>query len=86
LIEENKNAITQVDSNFAALIKLNNSRSIDTVSERMISHHLNFDLRVTHPNIARYEGQFATQNIQLDIEDYNKAEQQAKKIIALIVE
>jgi hypothetical protein len=156
LIEENKNTIARVDSNFIALIALKKNQSIDTVSESMISHHLYFDMCVTHPNIARYEGfkssgkigtiendslkqnilvyyqqmvpdlkdledvvnsfqtrtmelevdkkdqtsmntlaksfkmqallQFATQNIQQEMEDYNKAEQQAKKIIALIAE
>jgi hypothetical protein len=156
LIEENKTAITRVDSNFMTLLALINSKSIDTINERMISRHLYFDLLVTHPNIARYEGfkssgkigtiendslkqnilvyyqqmipnlsdveeivnsfqtramelevnkndntsmnalaksfkmqallQFATQNIRGDIEAYNKAQEQAKKIIVMINE
>ena len=56
LIEENKKAITRVDSDFTSIIALYTTRSIDTVSQKIISHHLYFDLRVTHPNIARYEG------------------------------
>jgi hypothetical protein len=56
LIEENKKAISRVDSDFTSIIALYTTRSIDTVSQKIISHHLYFDLRVTHPNIARYEG------------------------------
>jgi hypothetical protein len=156
LVEENKNVILQVDSNFKALLTLIDSKSIDTVNERIISRHLNFSLIVTHPNIARYEGfkssgkigniendslkqniliyyqqmvpdlgdieeivnsfqtramelevnkndresmntmaksfkmqallQFATQNIQGEIGAYKSAQQQAKKIVAMINE
>jgi hypothetical protein len=155
-IEENKKAITRVDSDFIALLRLSNSKSVDTVSERMITHHLYFDLRVVHPNIARYEGfkssgkigniendslkqnilvyyqqmlpgigdmeetvnsfqtqtmeleidkndnesmnalaktfkmrallQFATQNIRGEMDSYNRAQQQAAKIIGMINE
>jgi hypothetical protein len=154
LIEENKKGIIRVDSDFNALMALYKTKSIDTVQQRTISHYLNFDMRVTHPNIARYEGfkssgkigtiendslkqnilvyyqqmipnisdveeivnsfqaraldlevskndnesmnvlaksfkmqallQFATENIQGEIESYNRAQQQAKKIMAMI--
>jgi hypothetical protein len=56
LIQENRNTIVRVDSNFMALLALINSKSIDTISERMISRRLYFELRITHTNIARYEG------------------------------
>jgi Family of unknown function (DUF6090) len=156
LIEENKMAISRVDSNFNSILSLYDSKAIDTVSERVISHHLNFDVRITHPNIARYEGfkssgkigtiendslkqnmlvyyqqmmpdlsdvenivnsfqlrtldleidkndkvsmnelaktfkmqallHLATQNIRGDMEAYNKAQEQARKIISMIDE
>jgi len=56
LIEENKKAVERVDSDFRFIYGLNQNRPIDSVSEKQISHHIYFDLRVTHPNIGRYEG------------------------------
>lgn len=56
LLEENKQTIIGVDSNFRFLLALYNTKSIDTASDRLISHYLNFSLVVTHPHVGRYEG------------------------------
>lgn len=56
LLEENKQTIIGVDSNFMFLQTLYKSKSIDTASDRLIAHYLNFSLIGTHPHVGRYEG------------------------------
>lgn len=56
LLEENKNEIALVDSRFNYIRALYDNKTIDTASDRLIGHYLYFALRVTHPNIGRYEG------------------------------
>ncbi len=51
-LETNKNVITRLDSNFHFLRSLH--KTDKTISDSFIS--LDFDLRVTRPNIGRYEG------------------------------
>ena len=45
-----------MDSNFNFILALNANKTIDTVSVRTISDHLQFEVRTTHANIGRYEG------------------------------
>jgi hypothetical protein len=52
MLETNKNVITRLDSNFHFLLSLHNTDK--AISDSLIS--LDFDLRVTRPNIGRYEG------------------------------
>ena len=56
LLQENKNQIVQLDSNFKFLIVLDGNGHSDTIGEAAINDHLYFSLPVTHPNIGRYEG------------------------------
>jgi len=56
LLAANKNIAIQLDSNFNALIALNESHAIDTAANKTLSHYLYFSLVVTHPGIGRYEG------------------------------
>jgi hypothetical protein len=56
IIDENKQTIIHVDSNFTFLRTLNDNHNIDTASDHLINHYLDFELCTTHPNIGRYEG------------------------------
>jgi hypothetical protein len=56
LLEENKDTIARIDSSFRFLGAFIHAGSIDTASEGLISHYLNFSLVLTHPQIGRYEG------------------------------
>jgi hypothetical protein len=56
LMEDNRRDIQQVDSNFKFLRMLYESGRLDTASDGLLSHYLDFQLRSTHPNIGRYEG------------------------------
>jgi len=51
-LETNKNVITRLDSNFHFLSSLH--KTDKAINDSLIS--FNFDLRVTRPNIGRYEG------------------------------
>jgi hypothetical protein len=55
-INENKAILIQVDSNFQFLRGINNDHRIDTASDHLITHYLDFSLVVTHANTGRYEG------------------------------
>ncbi|MBS1662472.1 MAG: hypothetical protein JST68_15620 [Bacteroidetes bacterium] len=52
MLQQNKSSISLIDSNFQYLMQQVKSPVADT----SISHRLVFDLRVTRPNIGRYEG------------------------------
>lgn len=54
LMEENKGVITRIDSNFTFLMALKNQPA--TAADTSINRHLFFDLRLTRPQIGRYEG------------------------------
>jgi hypothetical protein len=51
-LEENKNVIAKLNSNFKFVSSLKKGQLPDTV----ISHYLEFDIPETHPNTGRYEG------------------------------
>jgi hypothetical protein len=55
LIETNKNIVTRLDSNFHFILALKKPGA-DTITDTVIAPHLAFFLRVTRPNIGRYEG------------------------------
>lgn len=56
VMEQNRRWFVHVDTNFRHLEMLDNTRKVDTASDPTITHYLDFALRTTHPNIARYEG------------------------------
>src|SRR5882762_327691 len=56
LLEENKHSIARVNEDFNFIIGLNENKTIDTVSEALIAHHLQFALSNTHANVGRYDG------------------------------
>jgi hypothetical protein len=56
LMKSNRADFVKVDSNFWFLRTLYTSKAIDTASDRLITHHLDFEMRATHANIGRYEG------------------------------
>lgn len=56
LLEDNKRVSARVDSNFTYLFTLGTTGAIDTASDRLISHHLAFEMNATHANVGRYEG------------------------------
>lgn len=59
LMEANRNVIVRLDSNFRFLQSIPESSSssrTDPAKDKEIGEHLYFDLRVTQPNIGRYEG------------------------------
>lgn len=56
LLEANRNTFMQLDSNFNLLAALDDSKGIDTTSGRRLYDLFDFEERVTHPNIGRYEG------------------------------
>lgn len=56
-LEENKNVIARLDSSYHFLFSLRRNQPPDkTLSDSIIYHNLYFNLRVTRPNIGRYEG------------------------------
>lgn len=56
LLETNRSSSSKLDSNFNFMLTFKNNRVADTVKDVLINQHLSFDLRVTRPNIGRYEG------------------------------
>lgn len=52
LLRQNKSAISLLDSNFQYLMQ----QAKSPLNDSTISHRLFFDLRITRPNIGRYEG------------------------------
>jgi hypothetical protein len=56
LLEDNKRTFARVDSDFTYLYMLTETRAIDTASDKLIAHHLNYSLNATHANVGRYEG------------------------------
>jgi len=56
LLEENKNVIAGLDSNFHLILSLRDSNIATDVKNKIITEHFYFYLRVTHPSIGRYEG------------------------------
>lgn len=56
VMEENKGWYVHVDTNFEYLLNLDESGRVDTATEHTVAHHLDFALRTTHANVARYEG------------------------------
>ena len=55
-LQENKASFAWVDSNFQFLRRLSGSRQIDTASDHLITHYLDFSLTVSHANVGRYDG------------------------------
>src|ERR1700743_534302 len=55
-IHENKATLIQVDSNFHFLSDINKDHRIDTASDHLITHYLDFSFTLTHANVGRYEG------------------------------
>lgn len=55
-LQENKATFSQVDSNFQFLRRLNDNHLIDTASNHLITHYLDFSMSVTHANVGRYDG------------------------------
>jgi Family of unknown function (DUF6090) len=55
-LQENKATFSKVDSDFQFLRRLNDSHQIDTASNQLITHYLDFSMSVTHANVGRYEG------------------------------
>jgi len=53
-LEENKAVVSSLDSNFKFLQAINKNDA--TIADTTISHHLYFYLRITQPNIGRYDG------------------------------
>jgi len=56
LLEANRKTFIQLDSNFNLIAALDDSKAIDTTSGRRLYDLFDFEERVTHPNIGRYEG------------------------------
>jgi hypothetical protein len=56
LLEANRKTFVQLDTNFNLLAALDDTRAIDTTSGRKLYDLFDFEERVTHPNIGRYEG------------------------------
>ena len=56
VIQENKQWYMGSDSDFRYLEMLISTNGIDTASDKSVRHYLNFAIRRTHPDIARYEG------------------------------
>jgi len=56
LLEENKNVIAGLDSNFHLILSLRDSNIATVLRNKIITEHFYFYLRVTHPSIGRYEG------------------------------
>lgn len=56
LLEKNREVIAGLDSNFQQLLLLKNNQGADSIASHGASPQLYFDLRVTRPNIGRYEG------------------------------
>jgi hypothetical protein len=56
LLENNKNIITTLDSNFHFLLSVKKGSSKDKHADTAIRHYFNFEIAETHPNIGRYEG------------------------------
>src|SRR5262249_28182012 len=56
-LQTNKNAITNLDSSYHFLFSIEkNDAKSKAINDSLIYHNLYFDLRVTRPNIGRYEG------------------------------
>jgi len=56
LLEANRHTFIQLDSNFNLIAALDDSKAIDTTSGRTLSYLFDFEERITHPNVGRYEG------------------------------
>jgi hypothetical protein len=56
LLKENRQTFIEEDSFFTYLMVITRTGAVDTVSERRINAHFNYQMRSTHANIARYEG------------------------------
>jgi hypothetical protein len=56
VLEANRHTFMQMDSNFNLIAALDDSKAIDTTSGRTLSYLFDFEERITHPNIGRYEG------------------------------
>jgi hypothetical protein len=55
-LHEDKATLVQVDSNFQFLFAVIKDHRIDTASDHLVTHYLDFSLVATHANTGRYEG------------------------------
>lgn len=56
LLEANKSSSSNLDSNFNFMLTIKNNQIGDPIKKATINSRLSFDLRLTRPNIGRYEG------------------------------
>jgi hypothetical protein len=56
LLENNKNIITTLDSNFHFILSVKKGSNADKHTDTVISKYFKFEIPETHPNIGRYEG------------------------------